>query len=80
MHIPDGWEMKEGKLVREYTFANFDDAIVFMNAVASIATKLNHHPEIYNIYNRVTLTLSTHDAGDIVTEKDIELAEVVNNI
>ena len=80
MNTPNGWEMKEGKLAREYTFVDFDESVAFINAVADVAKTLNHHPEIYNVYNRVTLTLSTHDAGDTVTEKDIELAEKINQI
>lgn len=90
MNIPDGWNLEDNKLVRTFEFATFEEAVVFINRVAAIATELNHHPEIWNMYNRVTLRLSTHDlprlasgkagAGDSVTEKDLEFAEKVNSL
>ena len=72
------WQEQNNKLVREFTFDTFETAIAFINKVAAIATELNHHPEILNIYNKVTLTLSTHDAGDIVTDQDREFAARVD--
>lgn len=80
MNIPEGWNLEGNKLVRTCEFGTFEEAIIFINRVATIATQLNHHPEIINMYNRVTLRLSTHDAGDSVTEKDAEFAEKVNGI
>lgn len=79
METLEKWELKEGKLYREYTFEMFLDAISFINKVAEIANRLNHHPEIWNNYNKVTLTLFTHDEN-AVTEKDRELAEEINKI
>jgi 4a-hydroxytetrahydrobiopterin dehydratase len=80
METPQGWDQKDGKLVREYAFADFEAAVRFINAVAGIAQHLNHHPEIWNSYNKVRLTLSTHEAGDTVTEKDHSLALEINTI
>ncbi len=72
------WQEKNNTLIREFTFPTFVDTIAFINKVAGVAAELNHHPEIWNVYNKVTLTLSTHDAGDIVTDKDRELAEKID--
>ncbi len=74
------WQEKDNKLVREYEFPTFMEAIGFINKVAAIADRLNHHPEIHNIYNKVILSLSTHDAGDIVTDQDRELARAIDAI
>lgn len=74
------WQESNNKLVREFTFPAFADAIAFINKVAAVATELDHHPEILNMYNTVTLTLSTHDAGDIVTDKDRSLAERIDSL
>nr|MDT0663605.1 4a-hydroxytetrahydrobiopterin dehydratase [Micromonospora sp. DSM 115978] len=60
-------------IVRRFTFADFVTAFAFMTSVALVAEKMNHHPEFHNVWNQVTLTLSTHDAGG-VTELDFKLA------
>lgn len=78
METPQGWELYEGKLIREFLFDDFEAAIRFINAIAGIAQHLNHHPEIWNSYNKVRLTLSTHSAGDVVTQSDYALALEVN--
>jgi 4a-hydroxytetrahydrobiopterin dehydratase len=67
------WTENEGKLHREYKFADFAQAFAFMTYAATVAEKMNHHPEWFNVYNRVTVDLSTHDAGGI-TMFDFELA------
>lgn len=72
------WRKENNKLIRDFEFQDFKEAIKFINGVAEIANNLDHHPEIYNLYNKVTLILSTHDAGDIVTEKDLELAKEID--
>lgn len=69
----EGWTVSGGKLHREYRFADFVHAFGFMTAAALAAESMNHHPEWSNVWNRVTIDLSTHDAGGI-TAKDIELA------
>lgn len=71
------WKEENNKLHRDFTFRNFSEAFAFMTRVALIAEKMNHHPEWTNIYNKVSISLNTHDAGDIVTEKDRELAEAI---
>ena len=68
-----GWSVKDGKLHRELTFADFAQAFSFMTDVAREAEALDHHPEWFNVYNRVTIDLTTHDAGGI-TALDFELA------
>jgi len=68
-----GWSVKDGKLHRTVTFADFAQAFAFMTDVAREAEALNHHPEWFNVYNRVAIDLTTHDAGGI-TALDFELA------
>ncbi|KAL7700334.1 pterin-4-alpha-carbinolamine dehydratase [Lotmaria passim] len=63
---------------RVYTFPDFLEALKFMNAMAPVCEKMQHHPSWENTYNRVTVRLCTHDAGDKVTEKDVELAKAMN--
>ena len=75
-------EFKESinKLYSKIVFKDFKAAIEFINKLAIIAERLNHHPTIHNTYNTVQLFLSTHDAGDVVTEKDWELAREISKI
>ena len=68
------WENKNNQLSKTFKFSNFIEAWGFMSKVAIIAEKMGHHPNWSNTYNTVTINLSTHDAGDIVTEKDEKLA------
>ncbi len=74
------WEEKDNSLVREFTFADFDEAWAFMNKVAEVAEQMNHHPNWSNVYNQVKIELNTHDAGGIVTDRDRALAEAINKI
>ncbi len=74
------WQTKDNKLYQEFTFPGFDGAIVFMNNIATIANELNHHPTIKNTYNSVELWLSTHEAGDVVTDKDRSFAKRIDNL
>jgi 4a-hydroxytetrahydrobiopterin dehydratase len=74
-----GWTVVNGKLHREYKFAGFPEAFGFMATAAPTIQKMDHHPEWFNVYNRVTVDLSTHDAGGI-TQKDVELATLLENI
>jgi 4a-hydroxytetrahydrobiopterin dehydratase len=69
----NGWTVVNGKLHREYKFADFVNAFGFMASAALVAEAMGHHPEWFNVYNRVTVDLTTHDAGGI-TAKDRELA------
>jgi len=74
------WNEKEGKLVKDYTFNSFREAVDFINAVAELCERENHHPEIYNVYNRLTLSFCTHDAGDAITEKDFLLTRLIDQL
>ena len=68
-----GWSLVGGKLHREYRFADFVEAFAFMTAVALVAEKRDHHPEWSNVWNRVVVDLTTHDAGG-VSQRDVDLA------
>ncbi len=70
----NGWTIENGKLHKEFQFDNFVTAFGFMTQLALIAESMNHHPEWFNVYNRVTIDMSTHDA-DGITELDIKFAE-----
>ncbi|MGZ3837934.1 MAG: 4a-hydroxytetrahydrobiopterin dehydratase [Flavisolibacter sp.] len=72
------WQEKENSLYRKFEFRDFSEAFAFMTRVALIAEKMNHHPRWTNVWNTVEVWLSTHDAGDIVTEKDRKLADRIN--
>ena len=73
------WTVVNGKLHREYAFADFPHAFGFMAAAATVAESMQHHPEWSNVYNRVTVDLTTHDAGGI-TQKDVQLARKLEDI
>ena len=72
------WKEQNNKLTREFSFNDFSEAFAFMTRVAFLAEKMDHHPEWSNVYNRVTISLSTHEAGDIVTEKDHQLSREID--
>lgn len=72
-----GWTVKNGKLVREFTFSDFVEAFAFMTELAIVSEKLDHHPEWLNVYNKLHIALSTHDTGGL-TEKDLEWATHCN--
>jgi 4a-hydroxytetrahydrobiopterin dehydratase len=74
-----GWQLVNSKLHRELKFKDFVSAFGFMASLALIAEAKNHHPEWFNVYNRVVIDLSTHDAGG-VTDLDFELAAAVNQL
>ena len=74
------WTEKDNKLSAEFQFDDFVEAFAFMTRVAIIAEKMNHHPSWSNVYNKVSIELSTHDAGDIVTEKDHKLAKAIEKL
>ena len=74
------WEEKNNKLQKTFTFKDFVQAFSFMTRIAFIAEKMNHHPEWTNVWNKVSVSLSTHDAGDIVTDKDRKLAEAIDKV
>ena len=71
-----GWSVRGGKLHKEFRFTTFNDAFAFMTAIALSAESMNHHPEWTNVYNAVTIDLSTHSAGGI-TDRDFALLEKI---
>ncbi|MBW2424221.1 MAG: 4a-hydroxytetrahydrobiopterin dehydratase [Deltaproteobacteria bacterium] len=75
----EGWQLRDGKLHRDFRFGSFVEAFGFMSRVALVAEKLDHHPEWSNVYDRVAVDLVTHDAQGI-TELDFTLAERMNQL
>ncbi len=74
-----GWSLENNKLHREFRFQDFNEAYGFMARVALIAESMEHHPEWFNVWNRVVVDLSTHDAGG-VTSLDVKMAQKMNDI
>jgi 4a-hydroxytetrahydrobiopterin dehydratase len=74
------WKESNNQLVKEFVFKDFIEAWSFMSKVAILAEKHNHHPNWNNVYNKVTIKLSTHEAGNIVTDKDRHLATAIDQI
>jgi len=74
------WKEADNKLYRSFEFSNFSQAFAFMTRVALEAEKMNHHPFWTNVYNKVEIWLNTHDAGDVVTEKDRKLAAKIDGL
>ena len=73
-----GWRHEGGNLKREFKFGSFKEALSFIVRVGLSAEEQGHHPEIFNVYDRVELSLSTHEAGGVVTERDVALARAIN--
>ncbi len=74
-----GWSIKDEKLHKDFEFESFNQAFGFMTRAAMEIEKMNHHPEWFNVYNKLTVDLMTHDAGGI-TENDIQLARILNSL
>ncbi|MBF2025537.1 MAG: 4a-hydroxytetrahydrobiopterin dehydratase [Oscillatoriales cyanobacterium C42_A2020_001] len=74
-----GWSIENGKLHRQFQFSSFIEAFGFMSSVALVAESAGHHPEWFNVYNRVTIDLTTHDSGGI-TQKDVDLARKASEL
>ena len=77
----DGWEEVDGRdaIRKSFAFGDFNEAFGFMTRIALAAEKADHHPEWFNVYNRVEITLSTHDAGGL-SQRDVALAEVIDSV
>ena len=75
-----GWKYDQARLVKDFCFAGFPEALAFLVRLGIEAEVANHHPEITNVYNRVTIALTTHDAGNQVTQKDVALASAIERI
>lgn len=74
------WTEEENQLKRSFTFKDFSEAFAFMTRVAFLAESHQHHPNWSNVYNRVDISLTTHDSGNVVTEKDRKLAKAINQL
>ena len=74
------WKEKNNTLNKTFSFKDFSEAFAFMTRVALIAEKMNHHPNWKNVYNKVEISLNTHDAGDVVTDKDRKLAKAIDKL
>lgn len=74
------WEEINNKLHKTFEFNNFIEAFSFMTSVAIVAEKMNHHPEWSNVYNKVNIILTTHDAGNTITDKDKKLAQSIDSL
>ena len=81
MDAPEGWALEEGgkALTRSFRFKDFSEAFGFLTRVALHAEKVDHHPEFTNVWNRVDLRLTSHNAGG-VTDRDVALAEAINGL
>lgn len=77
--LPD-WEYSNDKLSKTFLFKDFKQAITFIVRLSFEAEQLNHHPEIVNVYSRVSISLSTHDSGNKVTAKDVTLAQIIERL
>lgn len=74
------WKEEDNRLRRNLTFKDFKQAMAFMQQVADVAEEMNHHPWWSNVYNKIEIELTTHDAGNVVTDKDIKLAQRIDQI
>ncbi|TDQ17171.1 4a-hydroxytetrahydrobiopterin dehydratase [Algoriphagus boseongensis] len=74
------WKEENNRLKKSFKFADFQEAFAFMTRVAFLAEAHNHHPNWSNVYNQVEIELTTHDAGNVVTEKDRKLAKAIDQI
>ncbi len=77
LQLLNNWSYMDNAIEKNYSFKNFAEALAFINKVGVIAEKMNHHPELFNVYNKVKLRLTTHDAHGI-TQKDFDLAAAVD--
>lgn len=80
MSSNDAWVEQGGALQREFVFADFSEAFAFMTRVAMLAETAGHHPDWSNSWNRVTISLTTHDQGSTVTDLDRQLAEAIDRL
>jgi 4a-hydroxytetrahydrobiopterin dehydratase len=73
------WRLENEMIVRDWSFKDFNEAMKFINQIASLAEKHDHHPELFNVYNKVTVRFSTHDA-DGLTQRDFNIAKEIDNL
>ena len=74
------WTEQNNRLKKSFKFKDFSEAFAFMTRVAMVAEKMDHHPFWTNVYNTVSIELSTHDAGDVITDKDRKLAKAIDQL
>lgn len=74
------WRLEENQLTADFTFKDFKQTFAFMTMVALEAEKINHHPEWVNVYNKLTITFSTNEANDKITDLDIKMVKYINEI
>lgn len=74
------WEEKENSLIKTFNFTDFKSALEFVNKVGEVAEKFNHHPDILLSWGKVKITTTTHDKGNIITEKDTKLTQEIDSI
>lgn len=74
------WKEENNRLIKTFKFRDFKEAFGFMTKVALVAEKMGHHPNWSNVYNTVTIELSTHDVGNVVTDKDRALAKAIDQL
>ena len=74
------WQQQNNSLHKKFEFMDFSEAFAFMTRVALAAEKMDHHPTWTNVYNKVEIWLNTHDAGDVVTDKDRKLAKKIDGL
>ncbi|CAN1504417.1 COG2154 Pterin-4a-carbinolamine dehydratase [Flavobacteriaceae bacterium] len=74
-----GWEFKDNGIEKQFKFKNFNQALGFIVQMGVLAEKMNHHPELFNVYSKVNIRLTTHDSGG-VTDKDFELASQIESL
>jgi 4a-hydroxytetrahydrobiopterin dehydratase len=78
--MPDQWLEQNNSLYRKFEFKDFNEAFAFMTKVALLAEKMDHHPKWTNVWNIVEIWLSTHSAGNVVTDKDKKLAQKIDSV
>lgn len=76
----EGWDLRDDAIHRDFTFADFREAVAFIVRLGFEAEQRGHHPELTNVYNRVGVTFTTHDAGNKVTQKDLDMAAAANAV
>ncbi|MGI9174568.1 MAG: 4a-hydroxytetrahydrobiopterin dehydratase [Rhodothermales bacterium] len=75
----EGWRFEDDQLKKSFELKDFRAAVSFIVRMAFYAEAMNHHPDVHNVYNKIDLALTTHDAGDKVTEKDVQLARAIED-
>lgn len=75
----EGWKMEKDGITKSFVFQNFKEALASMNKIGEVAEEMNHHPEWFNVYNKLDIRLSTHDANGI-TQLDIDLAKAIEHL